>query len=66
MRLPLIAINTCAAILSLLWLWGHSASRTSDWELWFALTYLFVALANLAFFFRHGRRSSRETDLDEL
>jgi hypothetical protein len=62
MRLILVAINTFAAICSLIWLWGHSSTPANDWEFWFAFGYLFVALANLYYFFRRGRAMA---DADE-
>jgi len=55
-RKLLLAANTVAAVLSLVWLWGHSTVQTGDWEFWFALAYLLLALFNLAYFIRRGRR----------
>jgi len=55
-RILLVAANTCAAVLSLVWLWGNSSSLSSGWELWFALGYLLLTLANLTYLIRRGRR----------
>jgi hypothetical protein len=62
MRVLLIALNTSAALISLIWLWGHS---NNDWELWFAGGYLTVAAANLYYFFRRARREEFLADADE-
>ena len=48
----LTAANAFATVFSLIWLAGHSTVRTFDWEFWFALGYLFLAAANLAYFLR--------------
>jgi len=55
-RLLLVAANSCAAVLSLIWLWGNSSSAGSGWEVWFAISYLLLAMANLAYLLRRGRR----------
>jgi hypothetical protein len=55
-RILLVAANAFAAVLSLVWLWGNSSSLSSGWELWFALGYLLLTLANLAYLIRRGRR----------
>ncbi len=56
MRTLLVAANTLAVALSLIWLWGHSSAPASNWEFWFALGYFVLAIANLAYFLRRGRR----------
>lgn len=65
MRLFLVTINTCTAIFSLIWLWGHSNAPANDWEFWFAFGYLAVSLANLFYFFRRGRRDAVMADADD-
>ena len=56
MRLLLVAANTCAAVLSLVWLWGNSSSQNGGWELWFALGYLLLTVTNLTYLLKRGRR----------
>ena len=56
MRLLLVAANTSAAVLSLVWLWGNSSSTSGGWEVWFALGYLLLTVANLAYLLKRGRR----------
>jgi hypothetical protein len=65
MRVFLIGINTLAAVVSLIWLWGHSSAPTSDWEFWFAFGYLVVAAGNLFYFYRRNRRGEFLADPDE-
>ena len=55
-RVLLVAANTCAAVLSLIWLWGNSSSVGSGWEVYFALGYLLLTITNLAYLLRRGRR----------
>lgn len=54
MRLVLVAANTAAAVLSVVWVWGSAPS--SGWELWFALGYLLLTVTNLAYLLNRGRR----------
>ena len=56
MRVFLVALNTFAAFVSMIWLWGHPNSPGNQWEFWFAFGYLIVAAANLYYFFRRARR----------
>ena len=65
MRVFLVGINTFAALVSLIWLWGHSNAPTNDWEFWFAFGYLIVAASNLYYFFRRARREEFLADADE-
>jgi len=65
MRVFLVALNTAAALISLIWLWGHSSNPANNWELWFAGGYLVVAAANLYYFFRRARREELEADAEE-
>ena len=65
MRTLLVAANTLGAALSLIWLWGHSTTDRGNWEIWFALGYLSVAVLNLVFFFRGGRELRRSLEDDE-
>ena len=56
MRVVLVAVNTVAALFSLIWIWGHSSTPANDWEFWFALGYLLVAGLNLFYFVRRARK----------
>ena len=55
-RRLLLAANTGAALVSLIWLWGHSTVEAGSWEFWFALGYLLLAVFNLTYLIRRGRR----------
>jgi hypothetical protein len=65
MRVFVVALNTLAALVSLMWLWGHSNSPSSDWEFWFSGGYLITAAANLYYFFRRARREELEAEAEE-
>ena len=53
----LFAVNLAAAIFSGIWLAGHARVRIFDWEFWFALGYLGVALLNLGLIGRARREA---------
>lgn len=55
-RLLLLAANTGAIVVSLAWLWGRTTAQAGDWEFWFALGYLLLAVFNLTYLVRRGRR----------
>lgn len=38
--------NGAAVVFSLVWLVGHATVRMFDWEFWFALGYLALAILN--------------------
>jgi hypothetical protein len=65
MKVFLISLNTLAALVSLIWLWGHSSSPANEWEFWFAGGYLIVAAANLYYFFRRARKEEMLAEADE-
>ena len=65
MRLILVAVNTFAALFSLIWLWGHSSAPANDWEFWFAFGYLLVAGLNLFYFIRRDRKEATYGDEEE-
>jgi hypothetical protein len=65
MRVFLVGINTLAALVSVIWLWGHSNSPANDWEFWFSGGYLIVAAANLYYLFRRARREEMDADAEE-
>lgn len=65
MRVLLVALNTLAALISLIWLWGHSNNPNNEWEFWFSGLYLIVAAANLYYFFRRARREEMDADAEE-
>ena len=55
-RFLLLAANTSAVVVSLAWLLGRSSAQAGDWEFWFALGYLLLAVFNLTYLVRRGRR----------
>ena len=65
MRAFIIALNSFAALVSLIWLGGHSNNPANDWEFWFAGGYLVISAANLYYFFRRARQEEMETDAEE-
>ena len=65
MKVFLISLNTLAALVSLIWLWGHSNGPANEWEFWFAGGYLIVAAANLYYFIRRARKDEMLAEADE-
>ena len=51
----MLALNAFFAVFSLVWLAGHMTVRLFDWEFWFALAYLVLAVINTAYFARRKR-----------
>lgn len=52
MKNLLTALNGFAVVFCVIWLAGHSTVRVFDWEFWFALGFLALAVLNTVWFLR--------------